>query len=248
MNFLKKFFSFFKKKKRKTKNTYSDNMELRRSPNTKTLENRESESVTANGPREAIALETAIRTNDSAVKTPGQVNKEQLSSIKVVITGSVGAGKTTSIFTVSEKTPITTETAPSDAVKNLKDSTTISMDYGSYTHLGRKIHLYGTPGQQRFGFMSEILTRGASGLIILISHNQKEPLEELNYYLQNNQRFLSEHPAVVGITHLDVSDKHDISIYTDFMEKQGINWSVFSVDARNKVDMMGLIEQLILLS
>ena len=265
MNFFKKIKSFFlRKKKKKIKKTKKKTGFLRnnrkksakktrslRSKKAKSTKNTtasvtiEVEPITNIDLSETIVSKPTTTTQSPVVKRQEQVNNEKLSSIKVVITGSVGAGKTTSIIAVSEKAPITTETAPSDEVKAMKSSTTITMDYGSYIHQGRKIHIYGTPGQQRFGFMSEVLTKGAYGLIILISHNQKDPLEELNYYLQNNKKFLSTNPGLIGVTHLDVSDKHDISTYTDYMEEIGVKWPVRAVDARKKSDMQGLIEQLI---
>lgn len=173
------------------------------------------------------------------------MNQTKESAIKIVITGSVGAGKTTSIIAVSEKPPVLTERVMTDDQKGLKSTTTTSMDYGSYTHLGRKIHIYGTPGQQRFSFMSDLLTIGAKGLVILISNNQKDPLDDLNHYLQNNKQFLSNNPAVVGIAHLDKNDKEDVSLYTRFMEKHGIKWPVIPVDTRKKDDIVGLIDTLI---
>ncbi len=166
------------------------------------------------------------------------------SQIKVVITGSVGAGKTTAIHAVSEKPPITTETAPTDGVKNIKDTTTTSMDYGSYTQSSSKVHVYGTPGQKRFSFMSAVLTKGACGLIILITNNQDDPLKDLDHYLKNNKEFLSKKPAVVGITHLDVNSTHDISIYSEFMNKQGINWPVVPIDARKSADVLNIIDHI----
>jgi hypothetical protein len=105
--------------------------------------------------------------------------------IKVIFTGSVGAGKTTAIQTISEIDPIRTEAKPSEAsVLNRKSSTTVAMDYGELTlEDDTKLYLYGTPGQRRFDFMSHILTKGALGLVILIDNSHNTPLEELDYYL-----------------------------------------------------------------
>ncbi len=161
-----------------------------------------------------------------------------------MITGSVGAGKTTAIFSISDVDPITTESPPTDDVKKLKSSTTTSMDYGSFTKFGSKVHVYGTPGQKRFSFMSEVLTKGAGGLIILISNNQDDPVDELEYYLDNNKDFLTKNPAVIGITHMDESTKN-ISIYTDYIKKKQLNWPIIPIDARNADDVLGLIDQVI---
>jgi signal recognition particle receptor subunit beta len=247
MNFLKKIKSFFRKKKQPKK--------------VPTLKKAVKQNTKHNPhPQEPIKSKDRAKIEQShkPTKKTGKKNKRKQQTrsstdpihkhaanlpaqIKVVITGSVGAGKTTAIHAVSEKPPITTETAPSDTVKEIKNTTTTSMDYGSYTNSDSKIHVYGTPGQQRFSFMSAVLTKGACGLIILITNNQDKPLEDLDHYLTNNKEFLSKKPAVVGITHLDVNSSHDISIYSDFMEKQGINWPVIPVDARKSADVLNLI-------
>ena len=50
---------------------------------------------------------------------------------KIIFTGPVGAGKTTLIKAFSDDAPILTEVRPSDDVANMKDQTTVAMDYGS---------------------------------------------------------------------------------------------------------------------
>lgn len=200
-------------------------------------------------PTPEISLESPAQIKDDSVtpipKDPApEISLELPAQIKIVITGSVGAGKTTAIFSVSDKEPVTTESPPTDDVKKLKNSTTTSMDYGSYKKLDSKVHVYGTPGQKRFSFMSEVLTKGAGGLIILISNNQEDPVTELEYYLNNNAEFLTKNPAVIGITHLDENDEH-MSIYSDFMKKSKLKWPVIPVDARKKTDVFGLIDKVI---
>jgi len=176
--------------------------------------------------------------NNQKVRIPSQV--------KLVITGSVGAGKTTAIGCLSEKQPITTESKPSDEIALLKATTTTSMDYGTFRHsLKSKIHLYGTPGQKRFSFMGTILTEGASGLIILINNNQKQPLNDLNFYLKHNEEFLQSNRAAIGITHFDMNKTHSISEYTNFMEKMGMQWPVFPIDARKNSDVLMLVDMII---
>ncbi len=168
------------------------------------------------------------------------------SQVKLVITGSVGAGKTTAIASLAENEPITTEAKPTDEVALLKATTTTSMDYGTFHHsLKSKIHLYGTPGQKRFSFMGAILTEGASGLIVLINNNQKQPLNDLSFYLQHNEEFLQKNHAAIGITHFDVNKSHSITEYTDFMANLGMQWPVFPIDARKNSDVLMLVDLII---
>ena len=166
--------------------------------------------------------------------------------IKLVFTGSVGAGKTTAISVISEVPPILTEARPSDDVASRKSSTTVAMDYGELTlDGGVKLSLYGTPGQRRFDFMCHILTKGALGLIVLINNTHPTPLDELDYYLNLNADFLKQHPAVIGVTHLDEAATPGISEYYQCLAERGEYWPVLRADARRREDVALLINALV---
>lgn len=167
--------------------------------------------------------------------------------IKLVFTGSVGAGKTTAIGAISEVPIISTEAKPSEeSVTRRKSSTTVAMDYGEITlEDGNKVYLYGTPGQRRFDFMCHILTRGALGLIILIDNTHPDPLEDLDYYLNLNADFLNKSQAVVGVTHYDENTKPSIEDYCNSLHERGEFWPVMRADARKGEDVAMLIETLL---
>ena len=74
-----------------------------------------------------------------------------MSNHKIIFTGPVGAGKTTAISSISDMPPLTTDEAASDMTRNRKSGTTVAMDYGVMNlQASERIHLYGTPGQERF--------------------------------------------------------------------------------------------------
>lgn len=172
---------------------------------------------------------------------------ENSQQIKIVFTGSVGAGKTTAIGTISESEPISTEAKPSEeSVFNRKASTTVAMDYGELTlEDNTKLYLYGTPGQRRFDFMSHILTKGAIGLIILIDNSHPQPMDELDYYLNLNANFLITNPAVIGITHIDESLTPTVEDYYTVLEERGDYWPVVCADARSAEDVVLLLQTLL---
>jgi hypothetical protein len=100
-------------------------------------------------------------------------------AVKIVVTGPFSAGKTTLIRTISEITVLSTEKDITDHTKSRKAATTVAMDFGRIT-IDRDLvlYLFGTPGQDRFDFMWEILGEGMLGYILLIDASRADSLEE----------------------------------------------------------------------
>ena len=95
---------------------------------------------------------------------------------KVLITGPFNAGKTEFTRTISDIPIVTTERRISDHFQSVKDETTVAMDYGQFRLNSDLFHLYGTPGQPRFEFMWDILSKEMHAFIVLVDSRDREGL------------------------------------------------------------------------
>ena len=80
---------------------------------------------------------------------------------KIVILGTADSGKTTTIETILER-------KKEKVTKIEYKGTTVALDYGNTVVDGQRIHIFATPGQDRFKFMREILSNGIDGAIVVI--------------------------------------------------------------------------------
>ncbi len=123
--------------------------------------------------------------------------------LRIVVTGGVGAGKTSFIRTISEIDVVDTDKATTDELAQIKATTTVALDFGRLNIApDQSLHLYGTPGQSRFEFMWEILIAKAHVYILLVDAHRPEHLRYgrriLNFI---NQRV--QIPYLIGLTHTD---------------------------------------------
>ena len=165
---------------------------------------------------------------------------------KIIFTGPVGAGKTSAIGAISDEPPVRTDVATSGSERAIKNSTTVAMDY-SYISLddGKRIHLYGTPGQDRFDFMWDILTRGGIGLVLLVNNDHPEPVSQMEHYLDAFADFIRDTAVVIGITRMGMQDNASIMDYQNRLFERGQVFPVFEVDGRSGDDVRILVNALL---
>ena len=120
-------------------------------------------------------------------------------AVKVVITGPFSAGKTTLIRTISEITVLSTERGITDETRSRKNETTVAMDFGRITvDRDLVLYLFGTPGQERFDFMWEILGEGMLGYVLLVDASRPDSLHEARGILDAFRR-MARVPFVVAL-------------------------------------------------
>lgn len=168
-----------------------------------------------------------------------------LQQYKIVFAGTMGAGKSTAIQALSDIDVLSTEAINTDTESHQKMFTTVGIDYGELIlDEQTKVGLYGTPGQQRFDFIWNVICQGALGTIILIDHSVENPIEDLEHYV-NYFNQLNDN-IIIGITHLDHKTPNTTAIYRQWQAQYKAKaCPLFFIDARVKEDILLLVEALI---
>ncbi|WP_077801775.1 ATP/GTP-binding protein [Streptomyces sp. JHA26] len=121
-------------------------------------------------------------------------------TLKILVAGGFGVGKTTLVGAVSEIRPLRTEELLTEAGRPVDDvsgvegkhTTTVAMDFGRITlREDLVLYLFGTPGQERFWFMWDELSEGALGAVVLADTRRLEDcFAAVDYFERRSIPFL----------------------------------------------------------
>jgi uncharacterized protein len=174
---------------------------------------------------------------------------DELIPLKVLIAGGFGVGKTTLVRSLSEIPPLLTEQAMTTASIGVdeadmvpgKDTTTVAMDFGRITlHRDLLLYLFGTPGQPRFWFLWDDLTRGALGAVVLVDTRRLDQSFAAINYFEND----SELPFIVAVNKFHGELHHDLDDVRDALALS-VDIPLITCDAREPASTIETLRQLV---
>jgi len=125
---------------------------------------------------------------------------------KIVVFGAFGAGKTTLVKTLDpDSTHVEADCAGG--------TTTVALDFGRVLMNGNHIHIFGTPGQERFEFAREIVGKGMDGAILVIDATC--PVDEFIHHLYDSLTS-AKIPFVIFLNKCDTIDARPEIIEKEF--------------------------------
>ncbi|WP_420554578.1 GTP-binding protein [Neptuniibacter marinus] len=173
-----------------------------------------------------------------------------MTDYKVLFTGSVCSGKTTAIRSLSDIETVDTDARVSDSAIRRKQKTTIAMDYGVLDLSdSARLHLYGTPGQERFKFMWEVmmsdLVHDAEGLVLLVDNTRNDPFKDIRFYVEEFRDFIVRRRLIIAVTHSDEKADPDHDYYMQELKAMGLFTTVIFIDARDPSSVLKIVKELV---
>lgn len=169
-------------------------------------------------------------------------------TLKIVVAGGFGAGKTTLVSALSEVESLHTEevmTSESVGVDDLegvegKTTTTVALDFGRITlDASTVVYLFGTPGQRRFAFMWEELVEGALGAVVVADTRRlADSFDAIDFFESRGV------PFVVAVNCFDGQRTHradDVRVALDLEERVPL----LLCDARDRESVKEVVVELV---
>jgi uncharacterized protein len=142
---------------------------------------------------------------------------------KIVIFGAFGAGKTTLVKTLDPESSHVEASCSGG-------TTTVALDYGRVLVNGNHIHIFGTPGQERFEFARDIIGKGMDGAILLV--DVTSPVDDFIHHLHDSLR-TARIPFVIFLNKCD-----SVGARPEIIKKEFSDAFIVNVSAKDRKESL----------
>ena len=150
--------------------------------------------------------------------------------LKIVIFGRYHAGKSSLIQSLDPA-------SRHIEAENARDITTVAFDLGRVHFKGEVVYLFGTPGQERFEFVREIVAHGMDAALLVVDATQDVDLMTLNQFAYLRD---SKIPFAVVLNKCDCSEARPGKLRPLFNETM-----IFEISTRDSRQVMDMLERFV---
>ncbi|WP_076999774.1 ATP/GTP-binding protein [Variovorax sp. KK3] len=165
---------------------------------------------------------------------------------RIVLFGPMGIGKTTAIRSLCGDALSSCEVPNLAATMEAKPTTTVGAEFGvvRLPSSDEELHVYGSPGQDRFGFLRRWLLGFAAGVLVLVDVREPDALGHA-MSIVTQAAALDPSPAVAVLAARAVDRSQLEQFSRTLAEQAGMAVPVLEIDVRDRAQMLDALELLV---
>lgn len=183
-------------------------------------------------------------------KLRNSIKKGAEAPCKIVLFGSPGSGKTTTVHTISNGNLLTSEVSATDSVAAEKQQTTVGIDFAEIelpetsNNEAKVIRIIGTPGQMHFNYIWSMIGKDADALVILVDLSRPEPMSYLKFYHDFIINKFNNRKIFCAFTHKDKFSGNLIQLKKKIFSELNNIIKTYEIDVRKRAEVLEFFSDL----